>query len=64
MSQAELVRRTGIRSQTVSDLYHEINISISMNNLDKICEILGCGVGEIFVYIPSGKLQKSKSEIE
>ncbi len=52
LNQTQFSRLTGIRRQTISDLYYGINISISMNNLDKICEVLQCDVSDIFEHIP------------
>jgi len=45
--QAELIRRTGIRAETINDLYHEMATRISFENLDKICEALNCDVSDI-----------------
>ncbi len=58
LTQKELSELTGIRRQTISDLYHEINISIGVNNLDKLCEILDCSVAELIVYVPNKSRQK------
>ena len=41
-TQADLARRTGIRANTINDLYHEITERVSLEHLDKICDVLGC----------------------
>jgi len=48
-SQAELCRRTGIRAETVNDLYHEMAERISFKNLDLICEALNCDITDILI---------------
>lgn len=48
MSQSELSRKTGISRQMISDIYHEINITVSMENLEKLCSFFDCEVGELF----------------
>lgn len=55
MSQAELSRCTGIRPMTVNDWYHDITDKISLEHLDRICEVLDCSVSDIIEYIPNKK---------
>lgn len=56
ITQAELSDATGIRPNTINDLYHDVADRISLENLDKICEALGCSLSEIVEYAPN-KLQ-------
>lgn len=51
MSQAELSRRTGIRHNTICNIYNEICISIKIEHLEAICEVLECNVGDLIEYI-------------
>ncbi len=62
MSQAELSRRTGIRHNTICDIYNEICISIKIEHLELICEVLDCNVGDLIKYQKSteGKRRKRK----
>ena len=53
ISQAELARMTGIRAATINDIYHEIAIHLSVENLDRICEALNCSLDELLEYIPN-----------
>lgn len=53
MTQAELSRRTGIRPMTINDWYHDITDRISLEHLDKICEVLQCTVSDLIEYIPN-----------
>ncbi len=56
ITQAELSDATGIRPNTINDLYHDVADRVSLENLDKICEALGCDLSEIVEYTPN-KLQ-------
>lgn len=51
-TQSVLARRTGIRPNTISDLYNEFVDRVSLKQIDKICEVLGCNLTELFEYIP------------
>ena len=53
MSQKELSELTGIRPNTISEWYHEIVVSLRVEHLDKICEALGCTVGELIEVTPN-----------
>ena len=53
VTQAELSRAADIRPNTINDLYHNVAISAGINNLDKICEALNCGIEDILRYIPN-----------
>lgn len=44
MTQTELARATGIRAQTINELYHDFAERISLDDLDLICEALDCGI--------------------
>lgn len=46
-TQADLARRTGIRANTINDLYHEIAERVSLEHLDKICDVLGCDLPDL-----------------
>ncbi len=58
MSQKKLSDLTGIRRQTINDIYHKINISIKMEHLDKICSVLECEIDDIFKYVSNKKSPK------
>ena len=53
ISQAELSAATGIRPNTINDLYHDVTDRVSLDNLDKICEALNCDLAEIVEYTPN-----------
>lgn len=52
-TQADLARKTGIRANTINDLYNEMTERVNLEHLDKICEALDCELSEILVRIPN-----------
>ena len=59
-TQADLARRTGIRPNTINELYHEMAERVNLEQLDKICEVLDCDLSELLVYIPSKDIDDRK----
>lgn len=59
-SQARLARVTGIRAATINELYNDLAIRITLENLDRICEALDCDVSDIFEYIPNHQRKTGK----
>lgn len=51
-SQADLARATGIRPNTISELYHELVDRVNLEHLDLICEALNCELDELIVRMP------------
>jgi putative transcriptional regulator len=49
----DLHKLTGIRYMTLNDMYNEFALSVKIEHIDKICEVLGCTAGELIEYIPS-----------
>ena len=52
-TQADLARATGIRPNTINELYHEIEDRVSFEHLDLICEALDCDLDELIVRVPN-----------
>lgn len=52
-SQADLARVTGIRPNTISELYHEYTDRIKLEHLDLICEALNCKLDELIIREPN-----------
>lgn len=46
-TQADLARMTGIRPNTISDLYHEFAVRVNLEHLDLICEALDCELSDL-----------------
>lgn len=53
ITRTDLSRATGIRLNTISALYNDALDRVSMEQLDKICEVLDCELSEIFVWEPN-----------
>lgn len=52
-TQADLARITGIRPNTINELYHELVERVNLEHLDLICEALGCTLDELVVRMPN-----------
>ncbi|MDR0530998.1 MAG: helix-turn-helix transcriptional regulator [Oscillospiraceae bacterium] len=59
-TQADLARKTGIRQNTINDMYHELCERVNLDHLDLICEALGCDLSELLVREP-GVIRRVKS---
>lgn len=53
ITQSELAEATGIRSNTINDLYHNVAERVNIEHLDRICEALDCNLTEIIEYHPN-----------
>lgn len=59
MTQAQLARKTGIRPNTIGELYNELADRVSLEHLDKICEVLDCDLSDLIIRV-SEKPKKDK----
>lgn len=50
-TQADLARKTGIRPNTISELYHELVDRVNLEQLDKICEVLDCELDDLIIRV-------------
>lgn len=50
-TQADLARKTGIRPNTINELYHEFAVRVTLEHLDLICEALGCELSDLIVRV-------------
>jgi len=46
-SRADLSKITGIRYNTINDLYHEMALGIRFEHVDAICDALECAVEDL-----------------
>lgn len=53
MSQKRLSELTGIRPNTISEWYNEIAVSLRLEHIDRICEVLGCSIEDLIEIIPN-----------
>lgn len=49
MTQSDLAKKTGIRPNTVNELYHELVERVNLEHLDLICDVLECRLDELIV---------------
>ncbi|WP_300855414.1 helix-turn-helix transcriptional regulator [uncultured Clostridium sp.] len=54
-TQADLARKTGIRPNTISEIYNELIERINIDHIDKICDVLECDVCDLMEHIPKKK---------
>lgn len=52
-TQVDLARKTGIRPNTINELYHEIAERVSFEHIDLICEALDCNLEDLIVRVPN-----------
>lgn len=48
-TQKQLADATGIRANTINELYHEMADKVSLSQLDLICEALDCDISDLIV---------------
>ncbi len=63
MPQSELAKLTGIRPNTISELYNGIADRINFDHLDLICEALDCDLGELIERKPNDMKRTGKDLI-
>ena len=56
VTQKDLSKKTGIRIATINEYYNELSDRINLEHLDKICEVLGCELGELIQRVPNKKV--------
>jgi len=54
-TQADLVRKTGIRANTISELYNELVDRVNLYHVESICNVLGCDIADLLEIIPDKK---------
>jgi len=55
LKQADLARMTGIRPNTINELYHEMATRISLDHIDLICEALECDLTDLLERKPNSE---------
>ncbi|MFC6203451.1 helix-turn-helix domain-containing protein [Psychrobacter urativorans] len=60
MKVADLIRMTGISKSTMHKVYNEQTSRIDFETMDKICEALEIGVGDLFTYVPNESVEKER----
>lgn len=49
---SDVSRLTGLNRSTVSALQKETTTRLDLTAIDSLCRLFGCGVGELFEYVP------------
>lgn len=62
-TQKKLSELTGIRPNTINELYHSFAERVSFEHMNKICEALDCELADLFEYIPDNTPVTGKSLI-
>lgn len=60
INQSQLAKRTGIRPNTISELYADFADRVSLDQLDRICDALECDLSELLVYTPKAQKIRKK----
>ncbi|MBE2225669.1 MAG: helix-turn-helix transcriptional regulator [Anaerolineae bacterium] len=55
MSIRQLSDETGIVYTMIRDVYHGKRQSVKWETIDRICQVLGVDVGDLYVRIPEGE---------
>jgi putative transcriptional regulator len=55
MTRKHLAELTGIRPNTIGDLYREDVRKIDFHTLNKLCQVFNCEVGDLLEYTPDDK---------
>ncbi|MCL2215377.1 MAG: helix-turn-helix transcriptional regulator [Defluviitaleaceae bacterium] len=59
-NQSDLAKRADVRPNTVSELYNDFADRVSLDQLDRICDVLECDLSELLVYTPNTKKVRKK----
>ena len=58
---ADAVRATGITKKTLHKIYNDQSSRIDFDTIDKLCEFLEVGVGDIFEYVASADMENAQT---
>jgi putative transcriptional regulator len=48
----DVARETGLHRNTITLLYDETATRIELDTIDRLCNLFGCAVGDLFEYQP------------
>ena len=57
---ADAVRATGVSKTTLHKIYNDQSSRIDFDTIDKLCEYLGVGVGDLFEYVTEVEVENIK----
>ena len=59
MKIVDVARATGLHRNTVTLLYQESATRIDIDAIDRLCELFGCEVGQLFEYVAGAAKESS-----
>lgn len=62
INQSEFSKKTGIGKNVINMMYNDFAERVSLDNIDRMCEVLNCSVGDIFEYVPN-KIKKTGNDV-
>lgn len=60
MTRKRLSELTGIRPNTIGDLYNENVRKIDLQALDKICGVFECSISDVLEHVPENKIREEE----
>lgn len=54
----DVARQTGLHRNTITLLYNETAARVDLEAIEKLCQLFGVTVGELFEYVPDGTPEK------
>lgn len=60
MTRKRLSELTGIRPNTIGDLYREDVKKVDLHTLDQICSVFNCSVSDVLEYIPDPNTENAE----
>ncbi|MGP5547592.1 helix-turn-helix domain-containing protein [Psychrobacter alimentarius] len=60
---ADAVRATGVSKTTLHKIYNDQSSRIDFDTIDKLCEYLGVGVGDIFEYVEDIEAENNEKQV-
>ena len=52
----DVARETGLHRNTVTLLYNETATRVELESIDKLCQLFGCSMQELFEYVPADRV--------
>ena len=63
MTRKKLSELTGIRPNTIGDLYKENIKKIDLQTLGKICSVFNCEISDVLEYVSDGETREGEDRV-
>ncbi len=60
LTQAKISELTGIRPNTINEMYHEYAERVSLDHLDRLCRTLDIELSDLIKYVPDDSEEAKK----